>query len=1623
MQAAEPVDDIVVDTHGDSDSRVFISAKQRSGPIALTARSPAFTETTDAFVRQFLKLPPSAHRGCRLLWAVPSSAGRATTNELPSVLQEYRDSAPTSLADFLHGRQKSKQQAFGALLQTANGAWRKHSGRAPTEDELGSFARSVFVEVYDFDAGHGLQREIEGEISTHIAADPKEARRVWEKLQHFFLRADCHGVPVNVVSLRKALTEDGVRLLSPPDYADDIERLVTLTAQNLARLKEHTTLPFGSKPNDTIHIPRDEELSALAEAVRSSSLLITGEPGSGKSGLVHGLVEKLQTERPVVLLLAEDLFDQDRTGASNIPGLDHPFDEVLANWPDGARGLLVTDALDAVRDVEPQKALRRLLRSVREGQSGWTVVASVREFDLKHSRELRQAFPGPGTLGHSSNDFVGVAHFHLSRLADQQLDLLAAVRPEIRPFIENALKSPKSGGIHRSPFHLRLAAELLSSGVAASTVADWHSPAKLLRKFWEIRVQEGAGASQRDVALRAVCQQMVQTLRMVVSLKQLRLAAPEQDQLNELRSRGILQAPAIRQGVQVGGDEIRFTHHLLHDYAIGRSLIPETSEPFCDFVLQQPLLSVFYRQSFMFALEELWDAQDGRNGFWQSALRLESAPKLHSLTRILAPILAARRVESPADLQPLLDAVNLETGPAGPAYKALLHLASGLQDTNEDLLRAGSDGWCAFAERLGALVEANPPIEWPLVHLLARSNAVHIAGNTSQALLLNTASRYLLANHISQPVSAGRQYLGRVAIETICRTFDSAPTESEEALLSLMAPERLSQFPHHDLNDLAFGLKHLGTGGKTVVLKLFEAAFASEPEPGKYERTPSKIMSMSFQTTDQWHMIHHALAEYYEGLSGEDAALMTEAACTAWNAVVRRRMGKHEKSESVLGTIHFRGRDCDLLQDYSHIWGRSFEYEENRILAHFEKVLRSWSEAGDLDRLNAALDSFAAHNRTSLLWSIFMDAGAAHPATLGGLLENLLNEPLFLTDPDYVYGGAALLGALHKSGDVGRREWLETIILELPKNASLHTDEPREPTPSWVQHAQDRLLNVLEEPNVVLESLRHLLRERKAARTLPPNPKPTGPQIISHKHSDEDLIKLRGIDLEEPPNREMFRLREALQPFLSRDKKPLDAQEIERNWDVILKCEDAVRDYASQHPKMTQDLWGHLVGACENIVGQVTSWPKTSQRWDTIRRILLRAANDPEPLPDQDENPADDSLPSWGWPAPRLDAARGLTFLAYRVGKADENVAAALRQLCCDDSYPVRFNLADTIWVLEKPASHLVWELVDIFVDNERMFSVLHALLASLNRLWPRAALKVKPRLQVIASRAANQAPAKHHLHEMLVQTYLFQFLRTGDMDCKTYISDLIAQCDEERASHALIPALHACRSGGWLTAGDAKKPEPDSSADSVRARTFGFFSELLKEAQTKVDQHREAWRQLHQRGQGDSESAKVVQERRDRAVHLVDGIAMQLYFASGAHDEKEKKDGNPTTFEQAQRFWREAAPLLASLSNEPHPHTAHQIVETLSYLLPCAPRDAFLLAAKTIIRSSEAGYQYESLAVGDVVKLIQRALVDCPDLFRSDSGQESECLAALLQVLDLFVEAGWAEARQLTHRLEEIYR
>ena len=1119
---------------------------------------------------------------------------------------------------------------------------------------------------------------------------------------------------------------------------------------------------------------------------------------------------------------------------------------------------------------------------------------------------------------------------------------------------------------------------------------------------------------------------MVDARSTIIAEQDLPLQPTDYTGIHELRSRGVLQAPVRADGVRVGDGVLGFTHHLLHDYAIAAALIPrQPPQRLVSFIAGNPLLPIFYRQSFVFALEELWDAAGNgdRQLFWDAALRLENASTLHSITRIVAPILAARRVQTLTDLQPLLDA--LATQPSGntPAHRALDHLVSGVNDALPATIRTGADGWLRFAAALSTLLPRDAALEWPLVRLLNHLNALDETQPLPSRALLNDAGRRLLAECLA---SARRQYSMNVAIVAVCQSFNTAPAQSRAALLALLDSARLARFPHHELSQLARGLKHLGPEGEEIVSQLFEAIFTREPTPGDWEERGSVLSSMRLQTSDQWNSIRHTLANYYEMLGNNNADLVTKLACLVSNSTSHRHPDKAGVETIVLATVPFRGVACELVEDFAHICGHGSDDNRSVIVSRFREHLRGWAAANDQPRLAAALDRFARAARNSSLWSVVLEIGTEYPAPLGTLLEPVLDAPLFQMHPDYRYAGVELLAALHRIGDPSRREWLERLGLSLQQRhrAWRQTNDALE---QLIVEAQRRLLGRLRDADLVLEESRAL----KAAGPLPGNERPDGIEFFSHTYTDEEVMAERGIELSEPANAEMFRLRDELKHFLRQNNRPADPAQIELRWPAVEQSEHALAHADSAHPQMARELWGYLAGACANTAA-VMNWPADDARWLAVRRVLLKAATDLDPVAETDDgNDEDDedneelkSL-SWVWPAPRINAAEGLPSLARRLGTMDEPLADTLRRLSGDGSNPLRNNLAQRLFLLHAAAPALMWELLEAFAAREPRFIVLTGAVEALGHLWSFDDQRVESILDTITARATASAPAEHPIHFLLASTHLFHYLRTGGVTSEHHVAGLIATCETPRADGFWSSQLHGCRAGGWLTSKQAGRSFPN--ADSARQRTWKFFLDLLAVARPRLDAVRAALRALDPGTDPESEPVRRLLETRDRLGCLVDHVAMQIYFASGAFDDHQTRHDDshePLSFAERRRFWNDAAACLASLADEAHPSVAHHLVQTLAHLLPCAPGEIFLLACRSIRTSAAVGgFQYEPQAVGEVVKLVQRILADYPGLLTVDEGGESPVFTALLEVLDVFVEAGWPEARRLTHSLEDIYR
>jgi len=159
-------------------------------------------------------------------------------------------------------------------------------------------------------------------------------------------------------------------------------------------------------------------------------------------------------------------------------------------------------------------------------------------------------------------------------------------------------------------------------------------------------------------------------------------------------------------------------------------------------------------------------------------------------------------------------------------------------------------------------------------------------------------------------------------------------------------------------------------------------------------------------------------------------------------------------------------------------------------------------------------------------------------------------------------------------------------------------------------------------------------------------------------------------------------------------------------------------------------------------------------------------------------------------------------------------------------------------------------------------------------------------------------------------------------------------------------------------------------------------------------------------------------QSRMRDLVRLADSVCMQIYFASGAfRDNPEEKV--PRGEQERRRFWDESRPVLELLAQFPHPSLTHHLLQTIEYFVPLDPDETFLLIGRVVLKGREGGYQYESLAIDLIVRLIERFIAEFPDRLQENVA----CRKALIDILDIFIEAGWPAARRLTYRMEDVFR
>ena len=127
-------------------------------------------------------------------------------------------------------------------------------------------------------------------------------------------------------------------------------------------------------------------------------------------------------------------------------------------------------------------------------------------------------------------------------------------------------------------------------------------------------------------------------------------------------------------------------------------------------------------------------------------------------------------------------------------------------------------------------------------------------------------------------------------------------------------------------------------------------------------------------------------------------------------------------------------------------------------------------------------------------------------------------------------------------------------------------------------------------------------------------------------------------------------------------------------------------------------------------------------------------------------------------------------------------------------------------------------------------------------------------------------------------------------------------------------------------------------------------------------------------RTQADVDSLKKI-------ARLVDQCAHELYFASGVFDHQQGKSS--ISARQQQRFYEETGPIIDRLTSIGLPSVVHYLVETLQACVLFDPKRVFLQIMALVRSGKPWNYQYESLAIDIIVRIVNRYLAEYRTLLK----------------------------------------
>jgi hypothetical protein len=1368
----------------------------------------------------------------------------------------------------------------------------------------------------------------------------------------------------------------------------DRRKLRRLTVESQQLLRRFVEFRAAGK---MLRIPR-AVVAALRQAAEAGHVLVVGQPGAGKSAILCTLVDELAAGgRDVVYLAADQLTAASLGELRDEIGIGSDLVGVLSAWPGRRPAYLVIDALDAARADASARTLRDLMALVISANGRWRVVASIREYDLIHAPELAALFraaatappvPDGGASAFRDPEFGDLRHVLVPPLTDEELAWVSNESPSLRLAITEA--TPEFLALIRSPFNLAIIAELAGASDTGVDFTAIYNQVDLLDRYWDRRLDDGSSATDgpfvREAMLRSVCEAMVAARTMSVGTAGL---AEPQTLPWALSGRVLLEARRGYRGL------ITFAHHILFDYATAKLLFTGPVDVVLSRLRDDPGLVVFARPSlslYFGSLWSLWRRAAGRD-FWEAVDTLERSD-VSEVAKLMGAATIAEGLRVVADIEPLaaqMESTDPDRRDVGQRTAGRLLVAGQIAPATA---RLGPEAqpWLDAIERLTRARHAGTlEAAFPLLQLLFTDLD---RAAPAQRLLAGELARRAWGVESASPTR--RPYVAAACVGWVVHTYETDPMESHALLMAIATAGHVASAGYAEIGAIATGLRalisldsELAEHCYQVVFALNAKAFGTPPTYALREIFPTFMRASPVRATRALVAAVTAFAELRRGHAG-------------W---VAKAMGLEEPVPDDSFTFSLDGAKVRVVPDMSIVWdaGRTYAREDAAVMLDAFSAFLDEVHA-DRGVCEDVLASLRDKTAPAVIWSRVFQAAARHPATLGALVANALQDPHLLVAPDLADAGAACLAAvLPLLCDTGRAA-VEAAILSMPT-----VDSARGGRQAAVAQ-RDRLLRQLPVDNLAAPDLRQLADAAvQAAGGRPVMPLFGSVQTRAAAVTDDDYLAAAGVTIDDPL---VVELREAAQPIREFVELYQNMLAPPQAANAIVGAVRRLRDElaaANPIPRTLRDDLVHTMTVACSIIARIGGLNAQSATGKLVTGILLDSSA--HPLPDADSTPqAFDAEHAIALPAPRFAAAAGIADLASQPAARSPGILAALERLLRDPSAAVRAEVGQRVARLlaedgpleTMSARRLVVDRAEI----EESLSVIIAITVSL-----RNAVRAPGDYLDFASGIA-----------LTIWRRLQQWPNSDDAALAVLVLLLELDCwREDSAAHGaldafvdgpigcpavtkqFVSAMRSLLTIGWN--GDAT-PATDGMLRRVRERAIDLLRRIVCAAE-KVP-----------RGDRHSVGPKL-------RVALLDLVSLEVGFASGAWDER-RDSGVSRALALRLEFLREYGQLLNALRPDLTEERARNLVRTWRYLAPAAPSAAFEGIAQLARSMEEQGQLTATSTVGpELAECLDWYLATNQNVFR----QSALLNVALVDVLGILTRAGVRRALEIAFRLQDVFR